>query len=334
MKICHFIASSKFGGAERVVINLCNELSKSEEIHLIAFGSGDHLIGLSSRVHLYVMPEVKRYNPLALYRLYRIVSHIEPDIIHTHGAKATRMVHSLRHLLRKPYVATKHNARKGRIFEKVPFVIAVSKRVRETIKHERVALIYNGIEVLPVKSHHVRDDVCEILAVGRLDKIKGFDVLIRACSRLRIPFQLTIVGIGKEKQTLMETARTCGIEHRVVFAGFREDIPQMMQNADVVVISSHSEGFSLVMVEALFYAKVLLSTCVGGAGEILDNRFIVSHENLTEKLEEVAKHYESYLEAFAALSEREKRRFMLSEMATKHLAYYREVIATKKGKNA
>lgn len=333
MKICHFIASSKFGGAERVVVNLCNELSKNEEVHLIAFGSGEHLIGLSLRVRLHVIPEAKRYNPLALYRLFRLIARIDPDIVHAHGAKATRMVHSLRLLLRMPYVATKHNTRKGRIFEKVPFVIAVSKRVRDTIGHDRVALIYNGIEVFPVKRHTMRDNVCEILAIGRLDKIKGFDVLIRACSRLRIPFQLTIVGKGSEKKALVETARECGIEHRVVFAGFREDIPQMMQNADVVVISSHSEGFSLVMVEALFYANVLLSTCVGGAGEILEQRFIVTHENLTEKLEDVAAHYETYKKAFAVLSEREKRRFMLNEMASKHLAYYHKIVAEKKGKN-
>jgi glycosyltransferase involved in cell wall biosynthesis len=327
MKVCHFIASSQFGGAERVVMQLCNALADKAEVHLIAFGDGEHLKGLSPRVHLHTFDEFKRYNLIALYKLLKLIRTINPDIIHTHGAKASRIIHTIAPRLKAMHVATKHNARKGRIFNRLEHVIAVSKRVQQSIKSNHATVIYNGIDPKPVKcTVEKHPGICKMVAIGRLDAIKGFDILIRKCAELHFPFELTIVGEGRQRKTLERLIDELNLNESVKLVGFRRNIPQLMCEHDAVIISSHSEGFSLVMVEALFYAKVLLSTRVGGAQEILHERFIFTHEEFKTKLEDLYHNYDQYKVYFQQLSKTTRGKFLLSTMAQKHLAYYQELI--------
>ena len=75
------------------------------------------------------------------------------------------------------HVATKHNARKGKIFNKIKYVTAVSDDVAKSIQNDNVEIIYNGIEPLNIESSLCENKVFTISAIGRLDKIKGFDIL-------------------------------------------------------------------------------------------------------------------------------------------------------------
>ena len=316
-----------FGGAERVVSNLCNEMSKSEEVHFITFDTPENLGHISKEVHIHYFKEFKRYNIFALWRLARLINDISPDIVHTHGAKATRIVYNIRHLIRTPFVATKHNARKGKIFNKLSHVIAVSKEAAESIRADHVRVIYNGIEPVEVTHSEERSSGrLHLLAIGRLDRIKGFDRLIEACSRLPFPFVLEIVGEGSERDRLERLIKAKDLEDRVSLAGFQNDIPQRMHDADVVVMSSISEGFSLVMVEALFYANIFLSTPVSGAVEILEERFLMSPDKITEKLEDIALHQAEYREDFLTLQGRIKEQFLLKNIVKQHIDYYKQVL--------
>lgn len=315
-----------FGGAERVVSNLCNEMSKSEEVHFIAFDAPENLWHISKEVHIHYFKEFKRYNIFALWRFARLINEISPDIIHTHGAKATRIIYNIRHLIRAPFVATKHNARKGKIFNRLSHVIAVSKEVAESIYVDHVMVIYNGIEPVEVTDSKKRSGVLHLLAIGRLDRIKGFDRLIEACSRLSFPFVLEIVGEGSERDRLERLIKAKNLEKRVSLVGFQNDIPQRMHDADVVVMSSISEGFSLVMVEALFYANIFVSTPVSGAVEILEERFLMSPDKITEKLEDIALHQAEYREDFLTLQGRIKEQFLLKNIVKQHIDYYKHVL--------
>jgi glycosyltransferase involved in cell wall biosynthesis len=335
MKICHFIASSQFGGAERVVINLCSEMSQEHDVHLIVFGAGKHLNGLDKGVTLHTVKEFKRYNLIAMYHLARKIKEINPDIVHTHGAKASRIMLTISKWLKVPFVATKHNARKGKVFNRLRDVIAVSKQVKESIRGVgECRIIYNGITPVRIRKRKTdesrineqKEALLHICAVGRLDPIKGFDRLIDAVSALDFPFRLDIIGEGKERKRLQEQIDRLGIEEQVKLCGHQEGIPELMADADVVVISSHSEGFSLVMVEALFYANILVSTPVSGATEVLEERFLMSPDHIREKIIDIHQNKDTYVEAFSQLKERMQEQFLLPEVTKKHIDYYTEVI--------
>lgn len=325
MKICHFIASSLFGGAERVVVNLCNEMSKEHEVHLITFDSRENLDELSSHVILHTMKEFKRYNIFALLKLLKLIHTIKPDIVHTHGAKATRIIYNIRHKLECPFVGTKHNARKGKIFNKIKYVVAVSRDGAKSIQQDNIKVIYNGIKHLQLIQKK-KNEIFTLLAVGRLDKIKGFDILIQECAKLDFLFRLQIVGEGKERGNLETMIHKLNLEDKIILPGFRKDIPQRMHDADMVLMSSHSEGFSLVMVEALFYANLFISTKVSGATEILDDEFLIKDFHIADKLNEIYQNEEKYKKDFSLFRDKIKDRFLLDNIAQEYIAYYKKVL--------
>ena len=110
--------------------------------------------------------------------------------------------------------------------------------------------------------------------------------------------------------------------------GFCEHVLELMRRNHVIVISSHSEGFPQVMVEALFYGNVLISTPVCGVVEVLPEMFLAEHANLGEKLEHVHNNYEDYQEHFKLLRQRRAAEFDISVIAAQYKAFYDEIVAS------
>jgi len=325
MKVCHFIASSLFGGAEKVVLNLCNEMSKEHEVHLITFDRCENLKNLSPKVQCHPLKEFKRYNLFEIRKLLQLIQTIQPDIINTHGAKASRIVYTIKSFLPCAFVGTKHNARKGKIFNKMEYVITVSTEAEKTVKSKHTKVIYNGIE--PVKMYKKeKSKIFTILAVGRLDKIKGFDVLIQACAQLDFPFKLDIIGEGRERKNLENLVDSLSLTKKVHLSGFREDIPSLMSQAHVTIMSSHSEGFSLVMVEAFFYANIFISTKVSGANEILTDSFLVERDEIATKLKDIYTHPHKYNKMFDTLKANKEEIFLLKNVSHAYIDYYAAIL--------
>jgi glycosyltransferase involved in cell wall biosynthesis len=228
-------------------------------------------------------------------------------------------------MTRLPHVATKHNGRKGKIFNSLPHVIAVSKGVKKSIANESAQVIYNGIKPVGVLPK-IENDVFTLLAVGRLDKIKGFDILIEECAKMDFPFKLHIVGEGEERKHLESVISKCKLKDKVSLLGFRQDIPQLMKNADIVVMSSHSEGFSLVMVESLFYANVFVSTKVSGATEVLDEIFLFEGFNISVKINTIFEQYTEFKDGFSSLKNEAQEKFMLVHIAQEHIRLYQYIL--------
>lgn len=195
MKIAQFIASNEWGGAEKVFVSLCNELAENHEVTALTYPNPGIVQSLDPRVRQIVIPCTSRYNLRVYWILYQIIRNHAFDVVHTHCAKATRMVHSLGRFLSFLQVATKHNPRKGKVFEKVRHVTAVSAAAVATVK-QGAALIYNGIAPVAITPADQRNHPFRILAIGRLDPIKGFDHLVDQAARLEMDFLLEIIGDG------------------------------------------------------------------------------------------------------------------------------------------
>jgi glycosyltransferase involved in cell wall biosynthesis len=113
-----------------------------------------------------------------------------------------------------------------------------------------------------------------ILFVGRLDHMKGVDILLKAISDLReggIRTFCTIVGDGPIKKDLQNYARALAIDDQVVFPGTCSDIVPYLQQASVFVLPSHSEGVPNVILEAMAFALPIIATAVGGIPDIIQD---------------------------------------------------------------
>ena len=323
MQVIQFIASRGYGGAEKVFVDLCNNLSKISNIGLEVILLENNMIEdkLDKNIKIYLIKDRSRLNPF-LYT--QIIKTVKNKIVHTHSVKASEIIYKLSKFIEFIHLATKHNTRKGKVFSKIKHVTAVSKSVANSIKnHKKIKIIYNGITPkIPIKRDN-HNSIFNILVIGRLDKIKGFNLLIDEISKVKKEYILNIAGDGKEFSSLNSQIIKLGLEERVKLLGFKKDIPQLLSDADLVLITSLDEGFSMVALEAICYSKVLLSTKVGICKEILPKKLIFNISRISQTVENVIDSYSSYEDAFLYVKEKYNEKFLLQNITNEYISLYR-----------
>lgn len=327
MKVLQFIASTGWGGAEKSFVELCNELSKTMQIEVLLFRENQIEERLSPNIKIHILSSASsRYNPFLYLELWTLIKKNYPDIIHTHSAKASEIVYTLSKFMSIKQVATKRNPRKGKIFNKIDHVTAISEDVANSIYKDDVEIIYNGLLRENIMSVKNVNPVFTLLAVGRLDKIKGFDILIKEVSRLDFPFYLNIVGEGDERQHLETLIEELDLSDKVFLLGYREDIPSLIAGTDLVVISSHSEGFGRVLVETLFYGKLMISTKVGLSIEILPDELLIDDFEIAKKIMDIYSNKENANKLFLQLKELHTKAFLLENVMYGYVDYYQRIL--------
>ena len=305
-------------------VDLCNELAKTTSVTALTYPNPALIERLDPTVQIVTIPSASRYNLRNYWHIYQIVRNGGFDIINTHCAKASEIIYRMHRLLGVPHVATKHNPRKGRVFNKIRHVTAVSIAVANTVRHG-ATVIYNGITRQPLAPPQPRSGPFRILAVGRLDPIKGFDLLIDQAANIQSDFLLEIAGDGPAADQLRLQIDAAGLTHKIKLLGFCSDIPNLMARSDLVIISSHSEGFPLVLVESLNYAKVLISTPVSDAAKIISPLFLADKSDLVNKAMQIAGDYAAYREQFKTIQDSQRDRFTIAAAAASYLAFYQSV---------
>ena len=165
-----------------------------------------------------------------------------------------------------------------------------------------------------------------IVAVGRLDKIKGFDLLIRAVSELKFDFELKIYGQGGERQNLQNLIDSLNLQDHVRLCGFCDDVAAALSASHLHVISSRKEGFPVILIEGIFYSPVLISTRVGGISEILSEEFLYEAADLGAKIDEIYRTYGKYARAFAQKHAKFKQTLTLQNYISSLKNYYEELL--------
>ena len=333
MKIVQFIASKGWGGAEDSFIELCNALAKEIDIDVLLFKENLIEDKLDKKIIIHrLTSSSSRHNPFLYLELKQLLQKINPDIIHTHSAKASEIIYYLSKLIPLRQVATKRNPRKARIFNKIKYVVAISQNVAQSISNTNPTIIYNGL-LKNTQNHIIRktdDTIFTIVAIGRLDKIKGFDKLIDQVSKLELPYKLELIGDGIELDNLRQLAKQKGISKKIDFLGYREDIPSIISNSDLIVISSLSEGFGRVVIESLFYGKLLISTKVGISTEILPKSLLVEHNQIADKIKEIYKNQPKYIQLFESVKKEYLKKFSIQEKVQEYKNYYESILQRDK----
>lgn len=114
----------------------------------------------------------------------------------------------------------------------------------------------------------------KLLSVGRLQAVKDHAFLIHACAELKnrcLDFECSIAGDGSERRKLVKLIRDLGLTDQVKLLGQvpRKRVPELYGGADVVVLTSQSEGIPLVLMEAMARRKVVLAPAITGIPELV-----------------------------------------------------------------
>jgi glycosyltransferase involved in cell wall biosynthesis len=237
-----------------------------------------------------VAPMPRDLSPALSIRLSELLRSGDYQLVHSHlvhadwhAALATAAAPGV------PLVSTKHNDNpfrrrySFRIVERAAAnrcaaIITISESLREfTLRYTRprteVVTVLYGLQApsrTPVRSSE--SDSPTLLAVARLVRQKGLDVLIRAMKPIgdAVPdVRLLIAGEGPERPALERLARTLGLRDRVTLLGHRDDVEQLMRRGWLLVHPARWEGFGLVLLEAMKIRLPVVATAVSAIPEIV-----------------------------------------------------------------
>jgi glycosyltransferase involved in cell wall biosynthesis len=205
------------------------------------------------------------------------------------------------------------------------------------VPRERVHAIPNGIDI-PEDGRRPRSNgLVQFLSMGRLDSEKRVDQTIRAFAGLPVdtPAQLTILGDGQCRPELEALSRRLGQEGRIVFTGAVGDVTPYLNEADVYVSTSVSEGMSNALLEAMSNGVMPVVSQVSGVDEIVEEGvtgFLFPPGDETAVANRLEKSLAMTVEERRATGEAAREairaRFSLEKVAERHLALYRQLTET------
>lgn len=296
MKILYVITSMRMGGAEKLVVALAAAMiSRGHQVDVALFDGTQTelkscLENTGCKIYSLSMGG-SVYSPSLVFKLRKISK--DYDIVHTHNSSPQLFAALANAFRKKPQlVTTEHstfNRRRKmwwykpidrRMYRKYASTICISDIAYKKLTSylgtsSGIITINNGIDVLAYANAAANEELkpskgnFAVVMVAALRAEKDQQTLIRAISLLPHNYRLWIVGDGPMRGFLENLARELNVEDRVVFFGWRTDVPQILKSADVVAMASHYEGLSLSSIEGMAVGKPFICSDVDGLREIV-----------------------------------------------------------------
>ena len=221
------------------------------------------------------------------------------------------------------------------VYTKFDSIIAVSQSVKDSFERKfsfknMVKVIYNPIdkEIIEKKARNkyamcnIEKSITELnlITIGRLEKPKGYDRLIKILGALKEykgSYILNILGDGTEKDNLEKIIQDNGLENQVFLRGFQKNPYVWILQADAFICSSYSEGFSTVATESIILGKPVFTVdCAGMRGLISDSKCGVIVPNTDQDLYKLLRgifRKEYDLKKYQIAAEERSKKFSLQE---------------------
>ena len=301
MRVAHAIHGLGLGGAQKVIASIVRGRQDPRlEYFVYSCTDGVHRdeieeAGATVRIVPRSLPKI---DPLWIHRLARTLKSDGIDLLHAHlfgdslhGLLAARRAGDL------PVVLTLHIGPKGwnrlqrvvypRLITSSSRAVACAESVRANIGRahpaagQALGTLHNGIETpvadpLPedrrqglLASLGVPPDAVTVATVGRHSEQKGYRYLLSAFAALRKerpqdPTYLVLLGDGELRGDLEAQAAREGAGDRIVFAGFRDDVGDLLRALDIVAFSSLFEGLPIALLETMAAGRALVVTDIPG----------------------------------------------------------------------
>lgn len=304
--IAFFIPRLTGGGAQKVVVNLANSISKNTTypVHIVLLdNTGIYANDLSPEIKLISLQKSRTF--LSIISLAKYLNKHQPIVFCSSlfYANVCATIAWLLSFCRCKLVLREDNIliTYGKTFSKewikskilfflmrklynyADCIVAISNAVKQSLHQnnicnlEKIKVIYNPIDInfhnqlKTVDNSLIKlKNTRYICAVGRLHYQKGFDLLIDAFSKINIKdLNLVILGEGTLLNKLKSQCKKLGVSDKVHFPGFVNPYP-VLEQSELFVLSSRWEGFGLVIAEALALGVPVVSfDCPGAPREIL-----------------------------------------------------------------
>ena len=315
-------AFPNWGGAELHALNLSQQLQRRGYDVTVACRPGRFVEERAREMGLATVPiTVQKQNDWHDYgALRRFLQEKRIDVVHAHWS--TDMIVPPAAALRAHVpvrIMTRHmpypfkNRLGTWLYSQVLWtrLVTVSSSVRETllacgVAPDKVEVIHHGTNIeefiqTTASAQSIRhglgipDDCLTVGIVGRVAPEKGHQVLLQAAALLgdRYPLRFVIVGDGPSEAAVRESVRALGLEDRVVFAGFRPDVNNVIAALDIMTLpSTWNEPCAAVVQQAMALGKPVIGTRAGGTPEMIvegETGFLVAPSDAPALAEAIAR---------------------------------------------
>ncbi len=297
MKILYVITGLGLGGAEKVVCDLADQMSALGHQVKIAYLVGEVLVR-PNNIHIEIVP----LGLHSLYELYsaskkykKLIQDFKPDVVHAHMVHANIFARLNRMFCAIPrLICTAHSNNEGgwvrmityRLTNSLSEVLTnVSENACQSFQRQgaatlsQIQTVYNGINLELYTFHNKKNleankDTIQFLSVGRFHEAKDYPNLLHAVTIFHKSLKykkciFNIAGDGELRPQIEALIEQLGLKDHVTLLGRRDDIPQLMQEADFFILPSAYEGFGLVVAEAMACGAFVIATNSGGVAEVM-----------------------------------------------------------------
>jgi hypothetical protein len=306
MKVLNVINSLGPGGAEKLIEDALPIINKKKNIEvellLITVKNKEFLKKIRNRgIKISIIGRKNIYNPANIIEIRKFIKNNKFDIIHTHLFPSVYWISlAAKTLLNRKFklIYTEHSTHNRRrnhflfrpidkfIYKEYDKVISISQKTQNNLinwlevnENNKFTVIENGIDVQkfsfaePYSKKKLYSKYSEenifITMVGSFSKSKDQRTLIKSFKKLDDNVHLFLVGQGKLLEKHKKYANNLNLNDRIHFLGFRNDVEKILKTSDIVVLSSHWEGFGLAAVEGMAAGKPVIASNVNGLKEVV-----------------------------------------------------------------
>lgn len=317
-KVLHIICSSGFYGAERVVANLCTEITGVEQSVMCLTPTPDAVATFKAKVEYSGKTFISIPNSIekALSHLKAIVQE-KPVTLHAHGYKEIVIACIFAMSARSgcSIVVTQHGFTERNLKSKlynfidkaccrwgpISTVICVSDIIYSLygsfgVPQSRLLLLQNGVSAVgDVNKQRARNtidaryglnpEIPIILYAGRLSTEKDPLLFVAAMASLQhkgVPFYALIAGEGPLETEIKTAIIHANLNQHVFTLGFVTDMGELLEAANILMLTSQTEGTPMILLEAMTRETLVVSASVGGIPDIIqhnENGYLVNSRN-------------------------------------------------------
>ena len=321
MKIAHYVLSSTLAGIEQHVQELTDIQGRDNEIVVICNQSISHHY---TNIEVKVVENISRRSIFGILSLILVLRNIRPDIVHSHGSKTTSIINSVRRFIKLRHVASVHGIKsKTKVYNKAHRVIAGSQKIQDSLKTDS-SLVENWWH--PSLPENINNTAEYVLAIGRLEPVKGFDLLIE--SWVNVNKKLLIVGDGPEHSKLNSLIDKHGLGDFITITPSvsKEGLIEYYQKASLLIVSSRREGGPRVALEALYLHIPVISTNVGHMSQILPQELLAEPDNL-ESLKSLIDNWIDRSMSQESIFEYVAQEYSIDKASKKVLSVYEDLLS-------
>ncbi|WNC69652.1 glycosyltransferase family 4 protein [Thalassotalea nanhaiensis] len=305
IRVLHILSSPSAGGAEVYVKDLISNLKvKGQNVALLFISTSEEVnrspeyqksfieyLG-NEDIPFYFLKSGGRRNLIIGAKSFkRAIQYFKPDIIHSHLLSG--VIYSFLYARKIPLVYTHHNTVIDTnevlfrmLMNACKGFIGISEVCTNYLKsylpkEKPLKTIYNSVDqnrlILKDYKKQKNDfDVVEVLAVGRLQEQKNYPLLLDAINivneKTKYRFKVSIAGEGypEIKQLIKNKIKEFNLSEVVYLLGNRTDIPKLMHDSDIFIMSSAWEGLPIALIEAQITGLPAIVTDVGGCKEVIE----------------------------------------------------------------